>query len=198
MSRKLNGGNLAGGNPSRGRVENDFYATDPQTVKLFLNEFFKDNEFTGDILEPACGEGHISKTLEEVLPDCKITSTDLIDRGYGIGGIDFLLNDYDKTYDMVITNPPFSLAKQFILRGLEISNRFVIMFAKIQLLEGKDRKQLFLNSPLKYVYVHSSRQNPMRNGKDRDENGKKWSSTMAFAWYVWDKEYTGEPIIKWI
>lgn len=57
---------------------------------------------------------------------------------------------------------------------------------------------MFEQTPLKYVYVHSSRQNPMRNGKDRDENGKKWSSTMAFAWYVWDKEYTGEPIIKWI
>ncbi len=33
---------------------------------------------------------------------------------------------------------------------------------------------------------------------NEDENGKKWSSTMAFAWYVFDKSYTGRPIVNWI
>ena len=72
------------------------------------------------------------------------------------------------------------------------------MFAKIQLLEGDKRRKMFDNSPLKYVYVFSKRVNPLRNGEATDENGKPWASTMCFAWFVWDLEYEGEPIIRWL
>ena len=95
---KLSGGQLAGGNSATTRVEHDFYATDPETLKIFLYEFWKENTFEGSILEPACGQGHISKTLKELLPNFDIVSTDLIDRGYGIGGVDFLTHDYNKTF----------------------------------------------------------------------------------------------------
>lgn len=52
---KLSGGQLAGGNSATTRVEHDFYATDPETLKMFLYEFWKENTFEGSILEPACG-----------------------------------------------------------------------------------------------------------------------------------------------
>ena len=198
QNRVLSGGQLAGGNSISKREENDFYATDPETLKLFLYEFWKDNSFEGDILEPACGQGHISKTLEEMLPSFNIISTDLIDRGYGQGGIDFLTYDYGRTFGTVITNPPFSLAKEFIEKGLEVSKKYVIMLCKIQLLEGVKRKDMFLNTPLKYVYVHTTRQATWKGGKPTDSKGKKWATTMCLAWFVWDKEYKGEPIIRWI
>lgn len=197
--KKLSGGQLAGGNSATKREENDFYATDPQTLKMFLYEFWKDNGFKGgEILEPACGQGHISKTLKELLPSFNITSTDLIDRGYGTGGIDFLTHNYGRTFDVVITNPPFSLAKEFIEKGLEVSDKHVIMLCKIQLLEGIKRKDMFENTPLKYVYVHTIRQATWKEGQPLDPKGKKWATTMCLAWFVWDKEYTGEPMIKWI
>jgi hypothetical protein len=198
MSEYLSGGQLAGGNSTSKREENDFYATNPETLKLFLYEFWKDNSFEGDILEPACGQGHISETLKEMLPNFNITSTDLIDRGYGEGGVNFLTHDYSKTFNTVITNPPFSLAKEFIEKGLEIADKYVIMLCKIQLLEGAKRKDMFLNTPLKYVYVHTTRQATWKEGKPTDSKGKKWATTMCLAWFVWDKEYEGEPIIRWI
>ena len=198
-NKVLSGGQLAGGNSTSKREENDFYATNPETLKMFLYEFWKDNAFEGsEILEPACGQGHISKTLKELLPNFNITSTDLIDRGYGVGGIDFLTYDYKKMFDVVITNPPFSLAKEFIEKGLKISNKYVIMLCKIQLLEGTKRKEMFFNTPLKYVYVHTTRQATWKEGKPLDPNGKKWATTMCLAWFVWDKDYKGEPIIRWI
>lgn len=198
-NKVLSGGQLAGGNSTSKREENDFYATNPETLKMFLYEFWKDNTFEGyEILEPACGQGHISKTLKELLPNFNITSTDLIDRGYGVGGIDFLTYDYKKMFDVVITNPPFSLAKEFIEKGLKISNKHVIMLCKIQLLEGTKRKEMFFNTPLKYVYVHTTRQATWKEGKPLDSNGKKWATTMCLAWFVWDKDYKGEPIIRWI
>lgn len=195
---KLSGDQLAEGNSATTRVEHDFYATDPETLKMFLYEFWKENTFEGSILEPACGQGHISKTLKELLPSFDIISTDLIDRGYGIGGIDFLKHDYKRTFDTVITNPPFSLAKEFIEKGLEVSDKYVIMLCKIQLLEGVKRKDMFLNTPLKYVYVHTTRQATWKDGNPTDSKGRKWATTMCLAWFVWDKEYVGNPIIKWI
>lgn len=197
-NKKLSGGQLAGGNSTTDREENDFYATNPETLKLFLNEFHKDNKLEGDILEPCCGQGHISKTIKDIYPKNDVYSTDLIDRGYGIGGINFLTHDYNKRFGTVITNPPFSLAKEFIEKGLEISDKYVIMLCKVQLLEGVKRQEMFEKTPLKYVYVHTKRQATWKEGKPKDPSGKNWATTMCLAWFVWDKEYIGEPIIRWI
>ena len=194
MSKNLTGGKLAGGNPKNNRVEHDYYATPSQATLDILDREF----LNGSILEPACGEGHISKLLVERYPNSEVISTDLIDRGYGEGDINFLTHDFGRKFDNIITNPPFKYAKEFIERGLELANDKVIMFAKIQLLESETRKELFENYPPTYVYVFSKRVNPLRNGSPVDENGKKWSSTMCFAWFVWEIGYTGEPMIRWI
>ena len=70
------------------------------------------------------------------------------------------------------------------------------MFGKLQALEGFKRASFMEKSPLKNVYVFKKRQNPLRNGNPLDEKGKPWASTMAFAWFVWDKTYTGKPMIN--
>ena len=190
----LKGSSLVGGTPKMGRVENDYYATPPKTTQALLDAI----RLEGSILEPACGEGHISEVLKKNYPKAEVVSTDLIDRGYGAGGIDFLEKEYDRTFDIVITNPPFKYMREFVEKSLEISTDKVIMFGKIQFLEGQRRREFLKNSPLKYVYVFSERQNPMRNGSPVDENGKKWSSTMCFAWYVWEQGYEGEPVVRWL
>ena len=81
------------------RAENDYYATYPPAVKAFLDK-------SGIVLDnpwgPACGEGHISKVLEEY--GYQVRSTDLIDRGYGNGGVDFF--EYTQKWEGdIITNP---------------------------------------------------------------------------------------------
>jgi hypothetical protein len=163
----------------------------------------------GNTLEPACGQGHIIRAVKMRYPEAEIHGSDLVQRddifslfslGCGMfSGIDFLGNTYYKDeYDNIITNPPFSLVQPFIEKALDVANKKVIMFCKIQLLEGSARKQLFEHSPLKTVYVFSRRVNPLRNGEETDENGKPWASTMCFAWFVWDKQYHGKPFIKWI
>jgi hypothetical protein len=196
---KLSGGQLAGGNSTTEKAENDFYATDPETVKLFLDEFYY-NEYDNidKIWENACGNGNISETLKEYFIDTKTISTDLIDRGYGMEGIDFLNTSFNPNADLIITNPPFSLVNDFIKGGLKKTNRYLVYLCKIQLLETVGRKELLENSPLKYVYVHSKRQATWKNGEPLDPNGKPWATTMCLAWFVWDKEYKGEPIIKFL
>lgn len=195
--KKGEGGKLAGGNPSRGRVDNDFYATPHKTTEAL----FKVERFLGNVWEPACGNGMMSEVIKKYNP---IISSDLIDRGYGKTGIDFLkiptINpdpNYDH-YNNIITNPPFNLFQEFAEKALYEATDKVALFGKLQVLEGQKRATFLENSPLRTVYVFKKRQNPLRNGLPVDENGKPWASTMAFAWYVWEKGYEGDPIIKWL
>jgi hypothetical protein len=191
----MNGSNIAGGNPERGRVENDYYATPTETT-LALPE-----DILYPALEPACGEGHISK----LLTGGDVVSTDLVFRGYGKGGVDFLNENFyeelyfPSKYNTVITNPPFNLFQEFVEKALKVSNKKVIMFGKLQALEGMKRATFLQTTPLKTVYVFKRRQQLLPNGKDFKEiTGRKSSNTMAFAWYVWEKGYTGKPQIEWI
>jgi hypothetical protein len=60
--------------------------------------------FEGTIWEPACGDGAISKVLEAAGYD--VISTDLIDRGFGQGGVDFLKTTKALGRN-IVTNPPY-------------------------------------------------------------------------------------------
>lgn len=195
----MQGMSLAGSSPSRKRIEHDFYATPKHATEAILNEI----KLQGSILEPAAGEGHISAVLRQYYPRSEIISTDLVQRKerFGIhicGGIDFLTYDFERKYDNVITNPPFSLASEFVDKALEVANDKVLIFVKIQFLEGMKRKQLFEHTPLRYIYVFRRRVSPLPNGNSFDEKGKPWSSTMCFAWFVFENGYTGEPVVRWL
>lgn len=170
---------------SKDREENDFYPTPPNAV----HELLKREKFEGLTWECACGDGAISKVLEEY--GLEVYSSDLIDRGYGDVGIDFL-NTYKKV-DNIITNPPYKYATEFVQHALTQANKKVAMLLKIQFLEGVKRYELFKTTPLKKVYVFSQRLKIYKNGIQQ-----KNSTMMCFAWFVWEHGYKGEPIIDWI
>ncbi len=67
------------------RITNDFYATNPAAIDYLLSG---GAELSHDLWECACGAGHLSKRLIEL--GYNVTSTDLIYRGFGIGGGRFL------------------------------------------------------------------------------------------------------------
>ncbi len=140
----LQGGKLAGGNPKNGRVENDFYATNLKAVTMLMNAYRKFENL--DILEPSVGQGHIAKTIIELNKGNRVDCMDIVDRGYPNTVVsDFLITDINKKYDCVITNPPFSLAQEFIEKSFTIlkENGIICMFLKIQFLEGIKRKAFF-------------------------------------------------------
>lgn len=67
---------LAGMSMTRERADNDFYATPFYATEAILNEI----ELKGSILEPAAGQGHISKVLKDYYPNSEIVSTDLFQK----------------------------------------------------------------------------------------------------------------------
>jgi len=176
------------------RQKNDYYATPPEDTEKFLKVY--DVSKFKKILEPACGEGHLSEVLKKY--NKNVTSYDLIDRGYQDKQVDFLKENISDKFDLVITNPPFKYALEFIQRGLEISDT-VIILAKIQLLEGQRRSEVMKDLGLKEIYGYVSRCNCWRNGsKLNPKTGKPWSGAMFLAWYVFEKEYNGKPEYNWL
>lgn len=171
------------------REVNDYYATNPVAAEWLLNiEPKLDN-----IWECACGEGHLAKVFDAA---GKLSlATDIINRGYGKVK-DFLDTDTNIKYNGdIVTNPPFKFAEQFIKKALDVveDGNKVCMFLKLTFLESKSRKQFFEQYPPKTVWVSSSRIQCAKNG-DFD---KYSSSAVALAWYIWEKGYTGDTVLKW-
>lgn len=171
------------------REKHDYYATEPKAMRLLLEQ-----EKFDKVWECACGEGHLAKILEE--KGILHLASDLIDRGYG-QVIDFLSDKVNYCEaNSIITNPPYKYAKEFVEKSLQIipDGKKVAMFLKLTFLEGKERKKMFAKYPPIRIYVSSSRLKCALNG----EFDKTGSSAAAYAWFVWEKGYKGDPIIKWI
>lgn len=186
---------LGASNHSEGEREiNDYYATDPKTLEIFLKALERDGITLHEkIWECACGQGHLSEALKKRGYD--VFSSDLIDRGYGEYHQDFLSIRTNGKQD-ILTNPPYKYAKEFVEHSLDIlkDSYYCIMLLKIQFLEGQARRKLFDKYPPKFVYVNSVRQTCYING----DMSKKMSSATCYCWFVWEKGFNGEPTIRWI
>ena len=184
----------ASNHTDKDRENNDYYATEPKALELLLDL----EEFSPYVWECACGEGHLSEVLKA--HGYNVKSSDIIDRGYpGTEVIDFLkVSKENVKIDFsrdIITNPPYKYAKEFVKHALDISmdGTKIAMFLKVQFLEGKARKELFKKNPPKRIYVSSSRLICAMNG----EFEKYPSSAVAYAWFIWEKGYKGDTIVRW-
>jgi len=172
---------------SKGREVVDYYPTPPEATRALLAH----ETFTGTILEPACGDGSMSRVLAEV---GDVASSDLFDHGFGTVGVDFVKSSFDiGAFDNVITNPPFKLAQAFAEKALVVAKRKVAMFLKFTFAEGLKRKEFFEKSPLKCIYVFSDRVQLTRGGAPMENSGM-----ICYAWYVWDHNHFGDASIKWL
>ena len=167
---------------SKTREPMDNYPTpDIATLSLLALE-----DFSGVVWEPACGSGNIARHF----PGC-IASDIRNDNIFGEVGVDFL--NETRAVNHIVTNPPYRLAQQFVEHALKCVDGKVAMLCKLAFLEGKARYSLFKQHPVKTVYVFSKRLPLTKEGDTR-----KQSSMIPFAWFVWEKGYTGKTSVEWI
>ena len=168
------------------RAKADFYPTPRETTEaLFKREIFR-----GLVWECASGNGAMARVIENYNP-CFASDIRTDESIYGQKGIDFLVTD--KEVPNIVTNPPYILAKQFVEWALICATEKVAMLLKLVFLESAGRYYLFRNSPLRTVYVFSKRQKIYAEGKIGKNSG-----LIAYAWFVWDKNYSGKPYLDWI
>lgn len=172
----MKGKNFSTNNTGK-RRKSDFYETPYSLTWLLLEQ----EKLSGSVLEPACGSGAISKIVGGNAYDIEK---------------DFLKEQGE--YDTVITNPPYSLAYEFILKAKKVATKKIIFLLPLSYLHGKKRFDTIWNNkefPLARIYVFT--RYPMLGEKLR-QDGKHNTGMMVYAWYVWEKEYKGEPIIRWL
>ena len=176
------------------REKNDFYATDPVAIDKLKSAI----NLPQKIWECACGTGCLSERLKDF--GHEVVSTDLVDRGYG-GVRDFLeTKELPIDCNCILTNPPYKYALDFIKHSLELlpDTGLSIMFLKTTFLEGQKRyDELFSKHPPKCVLQFSRRVLCAKNGEfQRMMDGG--GSAVSYAWFVWQKGYEGNTILRWI
>lgn len=140
--------------------------------------------------------GHLVQALRD--KGYKVLASDIVDRGcYGSYISDFFGCEH-ATCD-IITNPPYSKAKEFVEHALDIvaDGRKVAMFLKLTFLESKKRRALFDKYPPARIWVFSERVQCAKNG-DFETYKKGVGTAVAYAWYIWEKGFKGQTTVGWI
>jgi hypothetical protein len=163
----------------------DFFVTPPwATFALIDNE-----KMQGDIWECACGDGAMSRVLEQT--GQPVYSSDLYQRGYGDAGHDFLKPT--RSADNIITNPPYNCAEGFVTSGVKHAHRKFALLLRLAFLEGANRANtIFAHSPPARVWVFSERITFYPTGVE-----VKGTGTTAYAWFVWDKDAPSTTELRW-
>lgn len=167
---------LAGGRISGKRHEDDFYRTEEAATRAFLAAEGERLKAFHVIQEPACGDGAIARILKAEGFD--VLATDLRDRGYGVGGQNYL-EQHSPCGVATITNPPFNLAEEFIRHALI------------------DLKAPYLALLLKATFFHTANRLPLWDvARPSIAYGMAWRldftgggrGTMDCSWFVWDAD----------
>lgn len=186
------------------RQKEDYYATPPAEVTNILSQLGID--FANDvILEPCCGGGHMVEGILKYQEPKKLIATDIKDRGYHpdkdfieVGyDLDYMSDDYPyEEADWIIMNPPFKLIEPFCIRSLEIAKKGIIMFGRLQFLEGQGRYENILkDNPPSDIYVYVDRVVCYKDG----DFSLPPSGIQAYSWYVWrSEEEVSAPRLHWI
>ena len=201
------------------REQDDFYATDPKALEMLLQKCSGPTRYIFSlckmdgykrcfIWEPAAGNGNLSYCLKR--NEYNVIASDLKYRGYTDGsivdGLDFLQTYPCKKFKgllsdnpyIILTNPPYSLATEFIEHALEIlpERGLYIALMNITYLAGQKRYQrVYSKGSLREIYVFSKRIECWKNGEQPKD---KCGSIANYAWYVFQKGYNGQPTLYWL
>lgn len=168
------------------RRESDEYSTPYSLTNLFLDKWPIPIE-TG-ILEPAAGSGAISKVLMD-RGYKNITSGDIK------SGYDFLKED--RVFNCVITNPPYSLAHEFIKKCMAACYKFALLLP-ITYISGQKRfLEIFRLHQYPFVGTFTFTRMPMLGDPLRPD-GKFRTGMTVYSWFVWDHVYDGKPQHVWL
>ena len=157
------------------------FPTHPTAVNYLLDF----ESFPKHILEPACGDGAISKILEG--RGHRVDSSDLYDHGYGEIGVNFLTDRFPR-YPAIVTNPPFynGGTEAFARRALQLATKKVAIFCRLVWISGSAKRHALLRE-LEVSRILVCGRVPM---------GPKQKGLVDYCWLIWDRleRYDGTRI----
>lgn len=175
------------------RAPFEFYPTPPSAIRALLST----ERFDGDIWEPACGDGAISREL--VAAGYDVIATDITDWGYGYPGYDFLT--LDKPYARnIVTNPPYGwgMADRFVDKALSFTadtGGRVAMLLNIASLCHPKRHDEFVRRPPSVIYALDE---CVCFPLGRPERATRHTASHRYAWLIWDHAHKGDCAMRWL
>lgn len=148
---------------NRGAVRNeyDFYATPREPIEKILAEI--DFSCISSFVEPCRGDGAIYNYIT-----CEKDYSEIREDR------DYLKMVFD--CDLIITNPPFSIALDFLEKSLKEA-KTVVYLLRLNFLGSQKRKEFWQSNPPSHLFTLSKR--PSFTGKGTDAT--------EYAWFVWDR-----------
>jgi len=146
------------------RLDKDEYQTPVWAVKKINREVAWRPGLT--FLEPCIGEGNIYKNVpvaNRCFSDIRV-ECDYFDLEY--------IN-----IDIIITNPPFTHALEFLKKSLSEAPT-VIYLLRLNFLGSQKRHNFWLLNPLTHLFVLSKRPSFTEDGN---------TDSTEYAWFVWDR-----------
>lgn len=177
--------------PMRARYE--FYPTPPEATRALLSV----EQFDGPIWEPACGRGAISLVLEAAAH--RVVSTDLIQREYGVGGVDFLGETAPRAKH-IVTNPPYGrgLGDAFVMHALKLTGETggtVAMLLNLASLCHPKRHELWVNHPPAAIYALDE----LVCWPEGDPALARSSTAQhRYCWVVWKHGHVASTSFAWL
>lgn len=171
------------------RQQDGYYGTPPDATRLLLRV----ERFGRVILEPACGDGAISRVLEA--HGYVVISRDLHDRGYGESGHDFLKATTLPAAD-IVANFPFDDAEKMTCHALDLGVRKIAVLHRLAWLEGEGRHSaLYSRRKLARLWGFSPRQTLWRGDDAHPESD---GDMTAYAWFVFERDHHGPYAGDWL
>ena len=169
----------------------DDFPTPPWATRALIKHVIGTENAAGlSCLEPACGRGHMARTLGEYFG--KVTASDAYH--YGFGPVCDFLEDEASSHDWVITNPPFRLAAEFVDRALTTANVGVAILVRTVFLESVGRyNDIFRDRPPSIVAPFTERVAMVKGRLD-----KTASTATSYAWFVFEKDKPAGTRLIWI
>ena len=172
----------------------DDFPTPPWATRGLIEHVIGDKELLATLTcwEPACGVGHMAKVLKEYFGDVRVSDA----YSYGYEPIfDFVIDACEaNSVDWVITNPPFRLAENFVLRALSIARCGVAILARTVFLESIGRYDVIFQNTPPTKFAQFSERVPMVKGR----LDKSASTATGYAWLVWEKNKQQSPRLMWV
>ena len=182
------------------REVNDFYATSPVALEKLATKF----RIPHNVWECACGMGHLSEHLKE--HGHNVYSSDLVDRGYGVTGTDFLKetelpSELPHNNVCILTNPPYKYSTEFVLHAIDLlpTGGFAAFLLKTTALEGKGRfERIYRDTPPIFVYQFVERLLCAKSGDFETARKTLGAGAQAYMWAIWKKGYKGTTTLDWV
>lgn len=189
---------------------NEFYETPAWCTKAILNELHELQLNPNNVLDPCVGTGAIASVVRELYPKANIDIIDIeeslireaikkislkekdivnnFENQIGLPMNNYFISNYLETslkkdeYDLIVLNPPFSLAQEFVEKSIELSpNGSVVVLLRLNWLASKKRIAFHKKHPSD-IFVLPKRPSFTNDGK---------TDGTEYAWFCFGPKFKG-------